>query len=205
MAVVAFGGDLWFSQRGLAQLFATTTQNINLHIADISKRFDLVNLRKHFPLEQKEGARSVKRRVLHFAFEVPHLIAFRGQYWDEWNWLTEISQECGTAKPMYRVLPVKEREFGELLQGILRGVTRVETQFAAAGFFVDFYLPEMRIAVEFDERHHLESGNMRNDREREEAIREELPGIDFIRVPEGDEIDGLNKVIKAVLERESRQ
>jgi very-short-patch-repair endonuclease len=205
VALVASRNGLWFSQRALSELFATTTQNISLHIAEIARRLDLDELRRRFSLEQKEGSRSVKRRVLHFAFEVPHLIAFRGQYWDEWNWLAEISREFGAARPMYRVLPVKEREFGELLEGILRGITPVEKQVPVAGFFIDFYLPEMRIAVEFDEKHHLGSSNARSDRDREQTIRQSLPGVEFIRVPERDVIEGLNKMIKRVFERKPKQ
>jgi len=195
-------GDLWFSQSTMSHLFGTTVPNINMHLGEISRRVDMNELRKGLQIDKMEGRRKIRREIIHVSHEIVHMVALKGQYWDELNWLIEMAKETGVLRQSYRVLPVKEREFGDMLIGILTGTHRVETQFPVAPFFIDFFLPDIPLAVEYDESHHFTSNNQEKDAERERAIRKAIPGVMFVRVREGEEATAFNRILKIILQKQ---
>lgn len=66
-------------------------------------------------------------------------------------------------------------------------------------YIVDFYIPQLELVIEYDEKHHKKQ--IKDDKIRQEYIEEKL-GVQFIRVNEGKELQGLNQVIKLLLKNE---
>jgi hypothetical protein len=97
--IILADGDMWFSQSCLAVIFETTTQNINLHLAKLSE----IRLSKFFPVVQKEGSRTVQRKIRHFNFESTHAIAIRTQRFNELNDLVDNAARYGALKRSYRI------------------------------------------------------------------------------------------------------
>ncbi len=127
------------------------------------------------------------------------MIALRGHYWDELNWLVELAREVSGTKEYYRVLPLKERDFRELLLTLLDGIESVECQYQVGDHFLDFFLPDHGIAIEYDEAHHFRQPAVVADKKREEAIRRAIPSIHFIRVREGQELTKLNELLRILI------
>lgn len=73
--------DVWLTQKQLAEIYATTQQNISLHIENIYKDGELPREATHkdFLLVQKEGNRSVKRQIDHYNLDMIIAIGYRVQ------------------------------------------------------------------------------------------------------------------------------
>ena len=109
-----------------------------------------------------------------------------------------IAGEYGVVKDYYRVIPVLERDFARGLSVLLKDITKIERQFPLHKYRIDFYLPEISLAVEFDELHHERASQKSLDRVRQRNI-EELFGVKFIRVREGQEFEALNLILRHVI------
>ena len=57
-----------------------------------------------------------------------------------------------------------------------------------------FYLPDLNIAIEYDEKHH--NSKKHKDLNRQKEIENEIKNIEFIRVNEGEENLGINLILK---------
>lgn len=59
--------DVWLTREHLAEIYATTPQNISLHVGNIyqDKELDEEGTRKKFFLVRKEGSRQVHREIDH--------------------------------------------------------------------------------------------------------------------------------------------
>jgi len=72
-------GDLWLTQKSISELFATTRNNITMHINEIYKTYELEenSTSKNFLLVQKEGNREVKRNVHYYNLDMVISIGYR--------------------------------------------------------------------------------------------------------------------------------
>lgn len=192
--IVEAKGDLWFSQKTLAALFGVTKQNVQIHIRDLQEAGQPTS-GAAYAIDQAEGARTVKRLIRHYPFEVAHAIAVRSQRFDQLGWLLDLVKEREIAKSTYRIAPIKERAFGELLLGALDGIVTVLPQHHLPPHFIDFFIPEWRLAIEYDERHHGSARRLQADAERQAALERAL-GARFVRVSVGREIEALNEILK---------
>ena len=192
--VIEAKGDLWFSQKTLAALFGVTKQNVQIHIRDLQEAGQPTS-GAAYAIDQAEGARTVKRLIRHYPFEVAHAIAVRSQRFDQLGWLLDLVKEREIAKSTYRIAPIKERAFGELLLGALDGIVTVLPQHHLPPHFIDFFIPEWRLAIEYDERHHGSARRLQADAERQAALERAL-GARFVRVSVGREIEALNEILK---------
>ena len=63
--------DVWLTREHLAQIYATTPQNISLHIGNIYHNKELGDeaTRKKFFLVRQEGKRQVQREIDHYNLE----------------------------------------------------------------------------------------------------------------------------------------
>jgi hypothetical protein len=86
--------------------------------------------------------------------------------------------------------------FGYDLESLLDGVTTINRQHRVGSYYIDFYLPEYDIAIEYDEEQH--QYNQDNDNKREKYITDKI-GCEFIRVKKGYECIGMNKIIKRII------
>ncbi|MDP2144910.1 MAG: RhuM family protein [Gallionella sp.] len=89
--LLAENGSVWLTQGEIAELFATTKQNVSLHAANILKEGELVEgaTVKDSLTVQIEGGRQVKRRTL--AYNLPMILAIgyrvrspRGTQFRQW-------------------------------------------------------------------------------------------------------------------------
>jgi phage anti-repressor protein/very-short-patch-repair endonuclease len=78
---------------------------------------------------------------------------------------------------------------------ILSGIVEVIPQYTVLNYRIDFYIPDLNIAIEYDENNHI---HYKTDKKRQEDIENYLQ-CDFIRINEGCELEGLNKIYKVVL------
>ena len=92
----------------------------------------------------------------------------------------------------------KELLFEIALNDILAGIVKVIPQYSVLKYKVDFYLPEINVAIEYDETHH--GYNYKVDKKREQEIIKKI-GCCFIRVDENDEYAAINKIIIKILSR----
>lgn len=73
--------DVWLTREHLAEIYATTQQNISLHIGNIYHDGELVEkaTRKKFFLVRQEGSRQVKREVDHYNLDIIIALGYRVQ------------------------------------------------------------------------------------------------------------------------------
>ena len=69
-------------------------------------------------------------------------------------------------------------------------------QYSVSTYVVDFYCPELKLAVEIDGGSHFQKGSEDNDRQRQTFI--ESFGIRFLRFTNEDVFKNLEGVIEAV-------
>ena len=64
--------DVWFTREHLAEIYATTPQNISLHVGNIyqDKELDEEGTRKKFFLVRQEGKRQVQREIDHYNLDM---------------------------------------------------------------------------------------------------------------------------------------
>ena len=72
-------GRVWLSQVEIAELFQTTPQNVNQHIAAIIREGELTEeaTGKDYLLVRTEGGREVRRSIRHFSLEMILAIGYR--------------------------------------------------------------------------------------------------------------------------------
>jgi len=190
---------VWMTQKSIAELFQKGVNTINEHIKNILKNLEKENCLKYYTLEKNEGLRKVKRNILHYNLDVIFNIAIKGKYFEEFNKLMNFANKNGACKEFLLFIPIKEQQFGKMMKSTLDGIVDIYTQFKVEKYIVDFYLPEVGLVIEYDEKHHKKQ--IDEDEERQKYI-EEMLGVQFIRVNEGEELQGLNQVIKFLLKSE---
>lgn len=189
-------GDLWFSQKTLSHLLGVSTANINFHVADlrVTRKSDL---ERPFVVTQIEGERRINRVIKHYSFDAAYSIDVRGRRFERLKTLQNMADQFGVTDRNPRIEEFKERAFGKLLEGALDGIAKVMMQHYVAPYFMDFYLPDYSLAVEYDEKHHASWVQAEKDLKRQRQLSTQL-GVQFIRVRAGSEVEGLNQVLKFI-------
>ncbi len=69
----------WTTQRTMAELFNTTTDNIGLHLKNIfeEEELDTQSTTEKISVVQKEGNRNVKREVIHYNLDAIIAVGYR--------------------------------------------------------------------------------------------------------------------------------
>lgn len=73
--------DVWLTREHLAEIYATTPQNISLHVGNIYEDKELAEeaTRKKFFLVRQEGSRTVKREIDHYNLDMIIALGYRVQ------------------------------------------------------------------------------------------------------------------------------
>ena len=73
--------DVWLTREHLAEIYATTPQNISLHVGNIYQDQELSEegTRKKFFLVRQEGKRQVKREIDHYNLDMIIALSYRGR------------------------------------------------------------------------------------------------------------------------------
>lgn len=199
--VIVTDGSAWFSQRQIAELFQKTVTTVNEHITAVRKA--KAGAWKVLRVEQTEGPRRVVRNKLHHRLDFVYAVGLKMREYDVTNEMLDECQSFGIVTAELPVIPVKEREFHELVCSAFRGICQFEYQYRVDRYRIDLFCKKLCIAVEYDERHHTKPGNLSWDRLRETELRRLLPGVTIVRVAEGEEYVGLNTLIKLVCFRDT--
>jgi hypothetical protein len=69
--------------------------------------------------------------------------------------------------------------------------TQYKVSYEDTCYYVDFYIPELNVCIEYDEKHHYTEDNMLKDAKRQEYIENKL-GCSFIRVDDDKFMDNNN-------------
>jgi hypothetical protein len=71
--------DFWMTQKSIAELFETTTANINIHIKNIldDEELDAISTIKDFLIVQTEGSREVGRKVQFYSLDMIIAVGYR--------------------------------------------------------------------------------------------------------------------------------
>lgn len=89
-----------------------------------------------------------------------------------------------------------EEAYLGLLEKMLDGICKIERQFIVLDYRIDMYIPELKIAIEFDESYH--SKNKEKDIERQLKIEVELDCV-FYRIDETKDIMAqINDILKYI-------
>ena len=99
---------------------------------------------------------------------------------------TDVIQITPTRKELLFEIDIKEA---------FKEITTIISQYPVLNYRVDFYLPEFNLVIEYDEKQHM---YYKNDKERQTEIENYLQ-CHFIRVDEGFELEGINKIMKVVI------
>ena len=150
---LVFESTLWFSQKAIAKIFGSTQQNISLHASDLGYEGTEAISRK-FDIDQKEGHRLIRRSLVHYDIKVLAAIALRSRRYDIHEELLKIATEYKIPIDQIPIRPKKERDFQELLFGALDGIAQVIPQHRFGKYYADFYLPDLRLVIGYDESHH---------------------------------------------------
>ena len=70
---------VWLSQRGMAEVFATTPENVLMHLRNVfaTEELDAEATAKDFLVVQTEGARQVRRRIRHYNLDAIISVGYR--------------------------------------------------------------------------------------------------------------------------------
>ena len=73
--------DVWLTRENLAEIYATTPQNISLHVGNIYQDMELTEegTRKKFFLVRQEGKRQVQREIDHYNLDMIIALGYRVQ------------------------------------------------------------------------------------------------------------------------------
>jgi len=189
--------NFWFSQKDMANIFGTTTQNITIHIKNIYSIEKAKKDIRNFIINNKEAERIVKRNIKHYGLNTLFNIAINSKRFEKFNKAIREISEKYEIELNFNVSTTKQRNFKSILEKALNGIESFEYQYIVRNYRIDFYFPKLNLAVEYDENHHR--FQFIEDMKRQKEIIK-LIGCKFIRVYEGKEIEGLNKILIYKLE-----
>lgn len=181
----------------MAKILGFTKQNISLYTSELSDN-ELSDLSRVFSVMQNEGARLIKRDLLHYNVRMLAAIATRARRYDLHK---EIVRETALYKVVVDDIPVRTRRewaFGKLLLGTLDGITPVFVQHRLGSYYADFFLPDLHLVVEYDEPHHEKAKQRELDNARQSNIHNEF-GLSVLRVSQDSEVQGLNEIVRMII------
>ena len=151
------------------------------------KRFKLIE-NEHFYIEKKASTGGRPSIEYFFKESVYKTIEQREQF-------------CVAIKGDSR----EESYFFEDLFKVLNEIKEFDTivniaarQFKVGKYFVDCYIPNCSIAIEYDEDYHRREWQRKKDEQRDREIKE--MGISTIRVKKGKELEGIGQILNFILE-----
>jgi very-short-patch-repair endonuclease len=104
--------------------------------------------------------------------------------------IERIEKQCLNNEPLTPCIGTVERKFLNKAEKILK--TKIHRQFPIDGYFIDGYIPELNLAIEFDEEiNHIDQNK---DLERQKEIQKSLNCI-FFRVKDSNWLNNEKKVL----------
>ena len=159
---------------------------------------------KKFVVSQREGSRTIDRNIKHYPLFTTYYIANAARKINRMNSVIDLCKQYGIEFNKLFVSVRKEYQFQDLLVELLSGIVTIKPQYVLQGYIIDFYIPEFNLGIEYDEDSHNSEKHKLADINRQEEL-EQSTGICFIRITQDKELQGLNTIIKLVLQRLSQK
>ena len=182
----------WFTQKSISEILGIKTHTVNYHLKEIEKIDSSFKI-KNISLTREEGNRHITRSLKHYSLESFFDISMRCNRLETFNNLLKLIDGDNKTELDFKVRPIKERNFKEILDQSLKDIMEFKYQYRVNGYIVDFYFPQLNLCVEYDECHH------ENHKDKDDIREKSITGYkdcDFLRVAEGEELQGLNKILK---------
>jgi very-short-patch-repair endonuclease len=179
----------WMTHKEIAELFGTTQQAVCLQAASLRSQvkepFEQIVERRQF-----EGTRLVTRRRKCIDIQIVHAMAINSRKFQVAGLIRKWAED-NSIRLVALVVPRLETKFGHLLD-CLSGICTVVPQQIFGKYLVDFYIPQIGLAVEYDEKHHRKLSKL--DKLRQDEIMTNHH-VEFLRVREGEELTALRTII----------
>lgn len=88
---------------------------------------------------------------------------------------------------------IDKEKFKETIHNVFDGVVSYKEDLQVGQYNVEFYFPEIRLAVEYDEEPH--KYHAKEDKEREKNINKVI-SCDFLRVTKANQLRAINKILR---------
>jgi len=192
LKLVSVNNSLWISQKEIGILLDKHYSVISKHIKEISNYVDTNTIL--LPQKALDGK---TYRIKYYELEVFFNVATKAR---NPNIVQEIIEKLDSllngTYPIKFKFPTKEYQFKEILEKTFKDIHSFVHQFKIGKYLVDFYFPHAKLVVEYDENGHR---FYKNDNVRENNISKSKKVTRIIRVVEGKEFEGLNKILKYLL------
>ena len=197
LPAVVTDGELWFTQKTIGKLLGITTQALAHHLREWHYN-KLPSCSKKFSVLQVEGSRVVTRRLQHYPLSTAYSIANATRKMDYILPAIELARQYKVTVNEIFTTVRKERQFSELLMGLLSDIVKIKPHYRLQGYILDFYIPELKLGIEYDEYPHQIPNNKKRDILRQDKLQQST-GVRFIHIQQGAEIEGLNEIIKLLI------
>jgi len=178
--VVIDEGTLWFSQKTISKLLGITTQAFAYHLREWQYN-NLSSGAKEFSISQREGMRVITRIIKHYPLATTYSIANATRKMDCIMPIIKLAKQYKVTVNELFITVRKERQFKDLLIGLLYGIVDIKTQYWVQGDMIDFYIPELKLGIEYDEYPHQSEKRMKKDIMRHNNL-QQSSGMRFIRI-----------------------
>ena len=174
----------------------------NRLLIDISKENDLIKIGTYM-----DNRNRVKQQYhISNSITLELVKSFNRLYYEEGK---KVLKYIGEESDNFKITPkiVLEHQFYQIIANLLIE-TKIHRQYPISSYLVDFYIPELNILIEFDEKYHERSEQKRKDAEREKEIityaqKEINQNIHMIRVKEDDIYAGIRRILNLAYKRHS--
>jgi hypothetical protein len=179
----------WMTQKEAAKLLGVTKQAVSLNASTLQRRASepIVSV---VAIQNQEGTRVLNRKAKCVSIAAVHAMAINGRKFEIAEAIRTWA-ESNNIPMVALVVSRPETEFSKLL-GCLSGVCAIVPQKIFSPYAVDFFIPALNLAIEYDERRHQQT--VKQDKARQSKIETDY-GVSFVRVEEGRELEALRHII----------
>ncbi|HVZ17655.1 MAG TPA: hypothetical protein VG897_11090 [Terriglobales bacterium] len=179
----------WMTQRAIASLLGTSVANVNIHLASLKTQGYPVGEWIELT-DSHEGRRILKRKLRKYPISTVYAISVKAHRFVTAEAIRRWAKQR-KLKTNWVLVHRPEANFATLLS-CLQDLVKIIPQYRIGGRSVDFFIPDRHLAIEYDEFAHERSGL--EDGERQRHL-ESKYNIEFVRVKQGHEVDGLRRII----------
>ena len=194
LSLVNYNNNLWISQKEIGILLNKQHSCISKHIKDISKSVFINKI--------KLPSKCSDNKIYNIFFcdlELFFNIATKVRNPEIVKEIIDKLNNIDNLHPIVFRLPTKEYYFKELLEKSFKDICDFIHQYKLGNYIIDFYFPDIKLAVEYDEDGHK---YYKNDDIRQREIMKNTLVNYVIRIKEGKELEGLNNILKYIFKLE---
>jgi len=192
--LVSHNNNLWVNQKEIAILLDKGTPCISKHIKEIANGVSVNKI--NLPSKASDNK---TYNVLFYDLELFFNVAVKVRNPDIVKKVINKIKDIDKLHPINFKFPTKEYYFKELLEKSFKDICDFIHQYKLGNYIIDFYFPDIKLAVEYDEDGHK---YYKNDDIRQREIMKNTLVNYVIRIKEGKELEGLNNILKYIFKLE---